>query len=233
VQKPQDFMAGVTNLLTDDGLFIAEVQYLPQLLFPNAFDHIYHEHRYFYSLHSLVWLFRFDFLRIVDVQEADTQGGSIRVFVRRDPYHELPVSERVTEMLAMEKAAGITRVETFQNFPQRVEYTRRSLVSLLTRLKQEGKTIYGYGASAKGNTLLNTCGITTELLDCVVDMTPWKIGKYTPGTHIPVVAPGDRPEPDYYLVLSHNYLKGILERERDYQAKGGRFIVPIPVPQVL
>jgi hypothetical protein len=107
------------------------------------------------------------------------------------------------------------------------------LQELLARLKSEGKTIYGYGASAKGNTLLNVAGIGADILDCIVDTTPYKIGKFSPGMRIPVVAPGERPEPDYYLLLVWNYLPGVLAREEAFRAGGGHFIVPIPVPAVI
>lgn len=233
VENLHDFVSGCSFILAEDGLMIFEVQYLPHLLFNNAFDHVYHEHRSFFSLTALTALFRLSQFTIVDVEEADTQGGSIRVFLRRDPYKTLESSMRVTMMLKHEQYLGLGKLETYQGFQAHVDYTRTKLVKLLTDLKQQGKTIYGYGASAKGNTLLNTCGIGPELLDCIVDLTPYKVGKYSPGMHIPVKHPKDVAPPDYYLVLVWNYLPGILKREQAYRDAGGRFIVPIPSPIII
>lgn len=233
VDDLHDFVAGIKHLLADDGVAIVEVQYLPHLLFKNAFDHVYHEHRSFFSFGTLQGLFAAHGLTVVDVQEADTQGGSIRVTLLHSG-DDLFQSAAVTALLAYEDRLGLTNgLDAYQGAQARVQYVKEELVSLLVSLKAQGKTIYGYGASAKGNTLLNTCGIGTDLLDCIVDTTPFKIGKYAPGSHLPVVAPGSRPEPDYYLLLVWNYLAGVLEREQPYRDAGGKFIVPIPAPIIV
>jgi len=231
VDNLHDFMAGVEHLLAPDGVFVFEVQYLPHLLFKNAFDHVYHEHRSYFSFLPLIKLLDQFGLRAFDVKEADTQGGSIRVYVDRG---QRPVSMNVVQLIASEHSLGLTKMETYQGFQERVDEIKTKLVALLKRLKAEGKTIYGFGASAKGNTLLNYCGIGPDLLDCVVDLTPYKIGKYTPGTHIPVKSPDQiDKQPDYYLVLVWNYLEGILDREQAFRKAGGKFIVPIPSPIVI
>jgi len=226
-----DFMASVETLLTEDGVFIAEVQYFPHLLFNNSFDHIYHEHRSFFSLTPLMKLYQVHGLNIIDVKEADTQGGSIRVYAVKSPF--IPQSQNVRDLLNFEIRMGLTDLVTYQGFQQRIIYIKERLVSTLQKLKSEGKTVYGFGASAKGNTLLNFCKIGPDLLPYVTDLTPFKIGKLTPGMHIPVVHPSGVQQPDYYLVLVWNYLPGILSRERLYMASGGHFIVPIPTPQIL
>lgn len=234
VADPLGFLSGVRGLLADDGVFVAEFQYLPHLLFPGAFDHLYHEHRSFFSLSAFEKACKRVQLQVVDVIEADTQGGSLRVFCR--VLSSQKPSSAVTELLDRETrygGLGLTRDDTLTGFQERTAYARDKLVTLLRELKSQGKTIYGFGASAKGNTLLNTCGIDTTLLDCIVDLTPYKIGKYAPGSKLPVKHPNEVALPDYYLLLVWNYLDGVLERETVFRKGGGRFIVPIPTPMII
>lgn len=227
-----NFLQGVCSLLDNDGVFIAEVQYFPHLLFNNAFDHLYHEHRSFFSFSSLLYAFNKAGLYVFSVMEADTQGGSIRVFAQRATGKE-PVTPSVERLLNFERDLELDKVETYQGFQSRITYLKKELIKVLEELKLQGKTVYGFGASAKGNTLLNTFGITPDLVPYIVDKTPYKIGKYAPGSKIPVVSETDVPKPDYYLVLVWNYLKGILEREKTFRLEGGKFIVPIPNVQIL
>lgn len=227
-----DFLGGVGSLLSDDGVFVAEVQYLPHLLFNTAFDHLYHEHRSFFSLHALrkaCWRVN---LEIVDVQEADTQGGSIRIHVRKKISYPTPLPS-VDAMLERERSLGLLDLRTYQSFQARVNYTCQKLRDMLERLKAQGATIQGFGASAKGNTLLNTVGIGPDLLDCIVDLTPYKVGTYAPGSKIPVRHPDEVERPDYYLLLVWNYLTGVLEREKAFREAGGHFIVPVPTPVII
>jgi SAM-dependent methyltransferase len=231
VDNLYDFMAGVDRLLSENGVFIFEVQYFPHLLFQNAFDHVYHEHRSFFSFLPLIKLLDLFNFRAFDVKEADAQGGSLRVYADRG---QRPIETSVVALIANEHHLGLTNLDTYKGFQPRVDYAKEKLVALLRSLKAQGKTIYGYGASAKGNTLLNSCGIGPELLDCVVDLTPYKIGKYTPGSHIPVKSPDQLDkQPDYYLVQVWNYLEGILERETAYRKGGGKFVLPIPTPIII
>ncbi len=226
-----DFVKGIKTLLTPDGVAIFEVQYFPHLLFNNAFDHVYHEHRSFFSLHPLIKLFEQHNMKIFDVQEADTQGGSIRIFVTKQK--KKTVNPLVYLMLKKEVQLGIRDKTLYEGMSYHAEYMKDKLLKLLESLKAQGRTVYGFGASAKGNTLLNYCGITQDLLPVIVDLTPFKIGKFTPGTSIPVVSGEGLKAPDYYLVLVWNYLPGILAREKEYLRKGGHFIVPIPTPFVI
>ncbi len=226
-----DFMQGVTLMLSDTGVFIAEVQYLPHLLFNNAFDHIYHEHRSFFSFSPLQKLFAYHGLKIIDVKRADTQGGSIRVYAVKDIF--VKAKEGVLEIINYETRMKLDDLTTYQGFQARIDFTKERLVEILISLKAQGKTIYGFGASAKGNTLLNYCGIGTQYLDCVVDLTPHKIGKMTPGMHIPIKHPEEVVPPDYYLLLVWNYLPGVLARNKDYLQKGGHIVLPIPSPLII
>lgn len=231
VEDIHDFMDGIEIALKPDGVFIFECQYWPYLLFNNQFDNVYHEHRSFLSLLPLLEIFKYKNLEIFDVEEYDAQGGSIRVCVgHRGKYKQ---TDRFFRMQLDEYKMGLNKIETYLGFSARVEYIRIKLRKILSELKAEGKTIYGYGASAKSNTLLNYCGIGTEFLDVIVDKTPYKYGMYTPGTHIPIVDQDRIGKPDYYLLLVWNYAASILQREMEFRDNGGGFIIPIPTPHIL
>jgi len=227
----QNFILGVKQLLADEGVFIFESQYFPYLLFNNQFDNIYHEHRSFFSLTPLLRLMRSQGMKIFYVEEHDTQGGSIRVFVSHEQAKYI-VDESVEMMRKNEMLFGIHDSEIYKGFYARVNYIKVKLLTLLRDLKKQGKTIAGYGASAKSNTLLNAFGIGPDLIDYIVDKTPYKYGKFTPGSHIPIVEQIDQ-NPDYYLLLVWNYAEDILKREKNFREKGGKFIIPIPTPKIV
>lgn len=235
IEDLDSFLEGVKLVLANDGVFIFEVQYLPQLIFNNQFDHVYHEHRSFFALRPLVRLLtRFD-LGIFDVHQQYTQGGSIRVFVTHTT-NSRKTDKSVSDIIQKELKLHLDSIETYQEFALRVEQIKTELIQMLQTLKGQSKKIYGFGASAKGNTLLNYCGIDQTFLNCIIDKTPFKFNKFTPGTHIPVFPPEKLVEigyPDYYLLLVWNYLPGILEREMEFIKNGGHFIVPIPRPYVI
>ena len=235
VDDLHDFIRGIRALLDTQGVFVFEVQYFPNLLFRNQFDNVYHEHRSFFSLRPLSRLLQSEGLNIFDVQRVDTQGGSIRVYASAQNAGR-PIQPIVAQLTADELAWGLDKKETYLGLQHRAEYIRAELLRLLREIKSAGKKIVGYGAPAKGNTLLNYCGITTELVDYIVDKTLFKHGKFTPGTHIPVYPiekiQTDGP-PDYYLLLPWNYAAGFLRQEKEYMEKGGRFIIPIPAPHIL
>jgi len=221
-----DFMQGIKILLSEDGLFVFEVQYVPHLIFNCEFDNVYHEHRSFFSVIALNKLLSQNGLRIFNVQETSAQGGSIRVFAEhKQPLdHDSPI---LLEYIAQEEELGLNTLAIYQSLQERANYLKLQLVKLLTELYDQGKMVYGYGASAKSNTLLNYCGIDGHLIWVLVDKTPYKYGKLTPGSHIRIVEQGTVPDPDYYLLLVWNYLDGILEREKEFREKGGKFIVPV------
>jgi len=174
-------------------------------------------------------------LVLFDVEELPTHGGSIRIYARHADDHSKPVSERALLLRARELAMGFNQLPTYRNFGEQVKATKRKILSLLIDLKNRGKSIAGYGAPGKGNTLLNYCGIRTDLLDYTVDRNPYKQGKYTPGTHIPILSP-DRirdTRPDYVFILPWNLKDEISAQMSFVREWGGRFIVPIPEPQIL
>lgn len=227
-----DFFQGVKTLLDKNGVFIFECQYFPYLLFNNQFDNVYHEHRSYFSLTPLMNVLEKSDLEAFDVEEHNTQGGSIRVFATHKG--KRAIKKRLIKALTDEKQMEITNLDTYLGFQARVNYIKIKLNQMLTELKTKNKKIAGYGASAKSNTLLNYCGIGTNLLDYIVDKTPYKYGLYSPGMHVPVISPEEEMKkfgkPDYYLLLVWNYADKIIEKEKDFIKNDGQFIIPIPTP---
>lgn len=222
-------IAGVKELLDPRGVFIFEVQYLADLIKKNEFDNTYHEHISYFLLSPLAKLLSRWGLQIFDVRRVDTQGGSIRVYAGHSPL-VFPISNTVAEMLIREEKDGLYNIKAYKNFDAVPKTLKKNLLKLLTDLKKQNKKIIGYGAAAKGNTLLQHCQIGPEILDYVADTTPFKQGKFTPGTHIPIYSPERIREelPDYILILAWNYAHEIIESESWLQKQGVKFIVPIP-----
>lgn len=230
-----ELLRAVNILLEGDGAFVIEVPYLVDLLKNLEFDTIYHEHHGYFSITPLVELFsRFD-MEIFDVKRIAVHGGSIRIYVKRKSSTKISILDSVRELLDLEKKSNLHSLETYQKFANEVERLREKLVSLLKKLKVNGKTIVGYGAPAKGNVLLNYCKIGPDILDFIIDKNPLKQGLYTPGTHIPIVPVEKFMEfnPDYTLALAWNFIDEILKNEEEYRKMGGKFIIPIPEPKIV
>ena len=232
VDNLESVICGVNHLLTNDGVFVIEVPYLLNLLKNIEFDTIYHEHLSYFAVHPLVYVFRKFGMEVVDVKQIPVHGGSIRVFVQRSPKQQSP---NVTKLLLMEREANLDSLRTYMQFAESVTSVKKKLVKILKTLKDKGARITGYGATAKGNTLLNYCKIGTDILDYISDTTPFKQGCYTPGMHVPIVPEEKFHEdpPDYTLLLAWNYAKDILQKESKYRQNGGKFILPIPEPEVI
>lgn len=223
--------SAVSSLLADDGAYVFEVHWVGNLIGDGGFDQIYHEHLCYYSLLALRTLVESAGLRIFDIEFVPIHGRSLRVFAgkKQEP------SKAVEDVFAMEKGIGLDNAETFLAFSGKVEKDKADLLGLLTKLKKEGKKIVGYGAPAKGNTLLNYVGISSELVDYLTDTTPMKQGLYSPGRHIPVVSP-DRlvsERPDYILLLAWNYADAILKKEVALREQGTKFIIPVPEVKII
>jgi SAM-dependent methyltransferase len=228
------FTSGVARLLADDGVFVVEVPHALELVELNQFDGVYHEHVSQHTVKSFVDHFRLFGLEVFDVERLGVHGGSIRVFARPSS-DGVPPSATVAEWLAEEARRNLFAERTYDDFRERVRRIRRELLELLGALKSDGKRVVGYGASARGNTLLNYYGIGPDTLDYIVDRNPLKAGLYSPGMHIPVEGP-DRlaqDDPDYVLVIAWNFAEEIARQQEAYLGRGGRFIVPIPEPRVL
>jgi SAM-dependent methyltransferase len=229
-----DFVAGMKVLLAPGGVITMEFPHLMRLMDENQFDTIYHEHFSYLSFIAVERIFAAHGLTLFDVEEIPTHGGSLRIYARHAENSGLPVGERVEELRARELAAGFERLETYASFSEQVMETKRKLLTFLIEAKRAGKTIVGYGAPGKGNTLLNYCGIRTDFLDYTVDRNPYKHGKFLPGTHIPILAPDAIREtrPDYVLILPWNFKDEIMKQVAYIREWGGKFVVPIPEVRV-
>ena len=228
------FVRGVDRLLADDGTFIVEVPQALELVEKNEFDTVYHEHMSTFSVTSLAALYRFFSMRIVRIEVLPIHGGSMRVSAQRRGAGE-PELPDVQAWLDKERDHGLLKRATYDALAGRVAVIRRDLMTLLHDLKSKGKRLAGYGAPAKGNTLLNYYGIGPDLLDYLADRNALKQGKLSPGMHIPVVRPDEilKTQPDYLLILAWNFADEILEQQREYQQRGGKFILPIPEPRII
>ena len=228
------FVAGMKILLKPDGVITLEFPHLLRLVAENQFDTIYHEHFSYFSFLTTDHIFRAHGMKLFDVEEISTHGGSLRVYGCHQEDGSKPVSSKVMALLEREKVAGCDRLEYYASFGEQVEKTKYQLLEFLIQAKKSGKTIAGYGAPGKGNTLLNYCGIRTDFIDYTVDRSPHKQGKFLPGTHIPIYHPDRITEtrPDYVFILPWNLKDEIMKQMAHIRGWGGQFFVPIPSPTV-
>jgi SAM-dependent methyltransferase len=224
-----DFTAGMVRLLKPDGVITLEFPHLQRLIEETQFDTIYHEHFSYFSLVTIRQLAVRHGLKLIDVEELTTHGGSLRVYLAHADAWRRP-TRRVSELLDRERALGYCDLATYASFTKRVQRIKRNLLSYLIGTKDEGKVICGYGAPGKGNTLLNYCGIGPDFLEFTVDRNPYKHGRFTPGMHIPIYSPEkiDQTRPDYILILPWNLKQEIVQQMRHVSEWGCKFIVPIP-----
>ena len=228
------FMEGIKILLAENGVFIIEVPQAIEYMNKFMFDNIYHEHLSVFSVKSLQQLYTTFGMEIFEIEPIDVQGGSMRVFARFKNA-ETSSSPAVADWLLKEQEIGLLNETTYVAYKKSVDNIRDQLKDLLKTLKKQGKKIIGYGAPAKGNTLLNYYGIGPETLDYLADKSPLKQGLYSPGMHIPIVSPDEiaKDKPDYMLILAWNFADEIMEQQRDFSEAGGKFIIPIPKPEVI
>jgi methylation protein EvaC len=224
---------GIDVLMKENGIVMFEDPYLGDVIEKTSYDQIYDEHVFIFSVTSIKYLFEQHSMEVVDVEPQETHGGSMRYVIGRRGIH--PVSARVLEYLAREKAMGLDTVEVYDRFRKNCEASRDALVDLLTGLRESGKRIVGYAATSKSTTILNYCGIGSDLIEFISDTTPVKQGKFSPGAHIPV-----RPHeefvaqyPDYALLFAYNHAREIMAKEESFVSSGGRWIVYVPSVQVL
>ncbi len=229
-----DFVAGMCRLLKPDGVITLEFPHLERLMAENQFDTIYHEHFSYFSFVTIERLAEKHRLKLIDVDELPTHGGSLRIYLAHEGSQYIP-SQRVQNLLDREQRLGFRELSTYDAFADQVKRTKRQLLSFLIAAKAEGKTICGYGAPGKGNTLLNYCGIGVDFLDFTVDRNPYKHGRYTPGMHIPIlpVSAIDDAKPDYVFILPWNLKREIVDQMRHIGEWGGRFVVPIPNVEII
>jgi SAM-dependent methyltransferase len=231
VADTNGFILGLKAILKPDGVAVIEVPYVKSLIDHVEFDTIYHEHLCYFSVTALDNLFRRHGLFLNRIELLAIHGGSLRLFV--EPQENVTAS--VTAQLRLEQELGLNRFEFFRDFSDRVTALKAGLVSLVRELKAQGKRIAAYGAAAKGATMLNYCGLSSNEIDFVVDRNTYKQGRFMPGAHIPVRDPSALLEekPDYVLLLAWNFADEIFEQQAAYRAAGGKFIVPVPSPRIM
>lgn len=228
-----DFVAGLQIILKADGVLTMEFPHLLRLITLNQFDTIYHEHYSYLSFLTVEKIFAKHGIALVDVEELPTHGGSLRIFGRHKGSED--VSDNVLAMREKETQAGLNKISTYKGFAQRVMKTKRDLLRFLIGVNEEGKSIVGYGAPAKGNTLLNYCGVRNDFLEYTVDLSPHKQGLFLPGSRIPVYAPEAifETKPDYLLILPWNLQDEIIDQMAAIRDWGGKFVIPIPEVRVV
>jgi hypothetical protein len=230
-----DFVGGMKRLLRAGGAITMEFPHLLQLMQQNQFDTIYHEHFSYLSLLAVSKVFARHGLTLFDVEELPTHGGSLRIYARHADDAGKPVTAAIGTLLAREQAAGLDRLEGYQGFAERVQETKRQLLSFLIEARRAGKKVAAYGAPGKGNTLLNYCGIRTDFINYTVDRSPHKQGRYTPGTHIPILHPDviAATKPDYLLFLPWNLRDELAQQLAYTRAWGCKFVLPIPALTII
>jgi C-methyltransferase C-terminal domain/Putative zinc binding domain/Methyltransferase domain len=230
-----DFVQGIQIVLKAEGVVTIEFPHLMRLMEENQYDTIYHEHFSYFSVITAEKIFAAHDLVLFDLEEIPTHGGSLRIYLRHREDSSKPVTQAVIDLRNRELAAGLDRMETYEDFGRAVVESKRALLDLLIRLRREGKSVAGYGAPGKGNTLLNYCGIRTDLLDFTVDRNSYKQGRFLPGTHIPIhpVEYIREQRPDYILILPWNLRDEIVSQLAYAREWGAKFIVPIPFAQIL
>jgi 2-polyprenyl-3-methyl-5-hydroxy-6-metoxy-1,4-benzoquinol methylase len=228
-----DFIEGLLEVMRGDAVFVVQCVSTLDLIEKNQFDHFYHEHSCIHAIAPLDRLFRAHGMRILDVEFIEIHGGSFVAYVGLDS-HTRPTSPSVAAAIAREHERGLDRIGTYHEFARRVRANADALVALLRQIKSQGKRVFALGAPVKGNTLLNYCGIGPDLVECATEVNQFKIGTLTPGMHIPVVDErAIASQPDYYLILSWNFLDFLIGKYKGFLMNGGKFIVPVPTVRVL
>ena len=229
-----DFVRGLKIALKPEGTVTMEFPHLLNLIKENQFDTIYHEHFSYLSFHSVKQIFENQGLKLYDVEKYPTHGGSIRVFAAHDN-RSIKTSENVDDLLKEERSFGLFDIEIYKSFQQKTDKVKNDLLKFLLQVKKENKTVAAYGAAAKGNTLLNYAGVKSDIVDFVVDKSPYKQGKYLPASHIPIVdeAMIQKSKPDYILILPWNLKDEIIEQLKYINEWGGKFVVAVPKLKII
>jgi SAM-dependent methyltransferase len=233
IPELQDFVEGIKTVLAPGGVFVIEAHYLLDLLEQAAFDTIYHEHVSYWALGPMVYLFERAGMEVTDVERLSLHHGQIRIFVQRNG--EGAVKPSIDKLLKMERSIGLDKFATYQEFARKSHKIKLDLHRFLKTLRLEGKDLAGYGAPAKGNTLLSFLEIGPETLTYIADRSALKQGRFTPGSHIPVVPPERllEDQPDYCLLLAWNFAEEIMSQQVLYRQRGGKFILPVPEVKLL
>jgi NDP-4-keto-2,6-dideoxyhexose 3-C-methyltransferase len=235
LEEPQAFVDDIARILADDGVWHLEQSYLPSMLRTNAFDTVCHEHSEYYALRQLDWMVRRAGLQIIEVELNGTNGGSFAVTVAKPQAGISGNPAAAVRMLAEETGFGLDTLQPFEAFWQHVLRCREELLAFFARAKRERKVVIGYGASTKGNVVLQFCGITSDMMPCIAEVNDDKFGRFTPGTLIPIVPEQQARamNPDYFLVLPWHFRDTIIEREASFRARGGKLVFPLPTLDIV
>lgn len=235
LSDPVKFSKDIAACLADDGIWVIQMAYLPAMIKTTMYDNIVHEHAGYYAADHVRWIMEKAGLEIFDVTLNDVYGGSFRLFIKKKGYIKYPPTERYHKVLRDEKKMGIYDSATYVNFMERVKKTRIDLLKLCKKIKSQGKKIWIYGASTKGNTILQYCGIGNDLIEAAADSNSFKFGKYIIGSDIPIKTESEMrsAKPDYLLALPYSFIDGFMKRESSLIKTGTKFISPLPDVRVI
>ncbi|MCC6817613.1 MAG: methyltransferase domain-containing protein [Bacteroidia bacterium] len=235
LEAPMKFVQDIYDVLDEDGLWIFEQSYLPFMVDTTSYDTICHEHLEYYAIQQIKWIFDRIGFKIVDINFNNVNGGSFRITAAKKNAQVEVETAKIQSAIDKEIELGYNKLEIYKSFSDNVLKHKNELMSLLQDLKSQSKKIFGYGASTKGNVLLQYCGITTNDIPCIAEVNPDKFGSFTPNTLIPIISEKEAREqnPDYFLVLPWHFRDGIIEREREFINNGGKLIFPLPHIEVI
>lgn len=230
LEAPLKFVQDIYDVLDDNGIWVFEQSYLPFMVDTTSYDTICHEHLEYYSLQQINWIFDKIGFKIIDINFNNVNGGSFRITAAKMNSSVIPDERKISEAIEKENKLGYSELEIYKTFANNVIKHKSELMELLSDLKNQGKKIFGYGASTKGNVLLQYCGITTNEIPCIAEVNPDKFGSFTPSTLIPIISEKEAraEKPDYFLVLPWHFKESIIEREQEFLKSGGKLIFPLP-----
>ncbi|MDD4899088.1 MAG: class I SAM-dependent methyltransferase [Candidatus Omnitrophica bacterium] len=230
LESPLGFMLEINEVLGDEGIWVFEQSYLPSMLSANAYDTVCHEHLEYYALKQIFWLTQKAGLKIIEVEKNDVNGGSFSVAVAKKGSAKWQESAEARKILKEEEKNGLDSLKPFEEFSQRVFRHREELLENIEKINRQGKKLFGYGASTKGNVILQFCSLTEKEIPCIAEVNKDKFGCYTPGTLIPIISEAEakKMQPDFFLVLPWHFRENIISRERDYLQGGGKLFFPLP-----
>lgn len=233
--EPLKIMQDIESVLADDGIWVVEQSYMPAMIDNTSYDTICHEHLEYYALKQFTWMAKRANLKVIDLEFNDTNGASFAVtFAKKDSRHE-EIADQVKEVLDEEVARGFDELKIYEDFRKNTEQHRKDLMEFFQKTSADGKKVFGYGASTKGNVILQYCGITPKEMPYVAEVNDYKFGRLTPGTLIPIISEKEAKamKPDYFMVLPWHFKKGIIERETEYLEDGGQLVFPLPKIEVV
>lgn len=235
LSDPISFSKEVRSALADDGVWVIQMAYLPTMITTNMYDNIVHEHAGYYTATNMVWIMERAGLEVFDVMLNDVYGGSFRIFVKKTSNTKLKTTKRLRKILDDEKKQKLTNTKTYTDFMNRIEKTKKDLKKLIAKIKKQNKSIWIYGASTKGSTILQFCDITNKDIVAAADSNPFKFGKYIIGADIPIKDEKAlrKAKPDYLLALPYSFVDGFISREKELVKNGTKFIVPLPRVKVI